>query len=54
MFRLILNVKTDAYHRPTMSVSGMDKLLNVLKFDDTYDYQLINFMKFIFDNHNVQ
>ena len=30
----ILNVKTNADQRPTMSVGGIYKLLNVLKFDD--------------------
>ena len=52
ILRSIFNVKTDADHITTMSVGGMYKLLNVLKFDDKYDYQLINFMKLIFDNHN--
>ena len=52
ILRSILNVKFDADHRPTMSVGGMYKLSNVFKFDDIYDYQLINFMKFIIDNHN--
>ena len=28
------------------------KLLNMLKIDDIYDYKLINFMKYISDNHN--
>ena len=52
ILRSILNVKVDTDHRPTMSVGRMYKLLNVLKFDDIYDYQLISFMKFIFDYHN--
>ena len=52
ILRSILNVKTDADLKPAMSVGGMYKLLKVLKFDDIYDCQLINFMKFIFDNHN--